>query len=354
MTVRSLRELYAGHDGKVSDKWSIYLDTYESIFAPYRELPIRMLEIGIQNGGSLEIWSKYFRNAVVFVGCDINPACGGLRFDDPRVNVVVGDANSSDAESAITSLSPEFDVIVDDGSHTSRDIVSSFAHYFGKLRDGGMYIAEDLHCSYWREFGGGLFDPGSSINFFKRLVDVTNRESWGVPGRRLDILRTAASTHGVEFGESELARVHSVEFVNSMCIIRKAPVASNLLGPRLVVGVQDSVVKRDPDAALDTRNFPSQVENRWSNLRQLPEDETEMLKGRLQEEQQRAELAEANAERLAASHISELSQLRAEHARSVERLQQALGTREQQVKAMQETLSWRVTRPLRAVRTLLK
>lgn len=54
-----------------------------------------MLEIGVQNGGSLETWSDFFQAGKLFVGCDINPKCEGLRYKDPRIKVVVGDANES-------------------------------------------------------------------------------------------------------------------------------------------------------------------------------------------------------------------------------------------------------------------
>ncbi|HEX9872458.1 MAG TPA: hypothetical protein VGC99_28455, partial [Candidatus Tectomicrobia bacterium] len=48
----TLEQLYAEHSGKVSDKWSSYLTEYGRIFADYRHKPIRLLEIGVQNGGS--------------------------------------------------------------------------------------------------------------------------------------------------------------------------------------------------------------------------------------------------------------------------------------------------------------
>ncbi|TIN50291.1 MAG: class I SAM-dependent methyltransferase, partial [Mesorhizobium sp.] len=65
----------------MSDKWSIYLSTYDHIFSEYRDRPVRILEVGVQNGGSLEIWQKYFPNAEIIVGCDVNLACGNLVFD---------------------------------------------------------------------------------------------------------------------------------------------------------------------------------------------------------------------------------------------------------------------------------
>ena len=134
-------------------------------------MPLRLLEIGIQNGGSLEIWPKFFPNAQQIVGCDIRPECARLTYRNPRISVVVGDANSDEAQAAVLAHSAIFDVIIDDGSHASSDIVRSFARYFPHLSDGGIFVVEDLHCSYWKEFDGGLFDPFSSVNFFKRLAD---------------------------------------------------------------------------------------------------------------------------------------------------------------------------------------
>ena len=73
MAKKTLKQLYGEHKGKVSDKWFSYLSEYERIFASYREMPLRLLEIGVQNGGSLEIWSKYFHKAEKLLGCDIRP-----------------------------------------------------------------------------------------------------------------------------------------------------------------------------------------------------------------------------------------------------------------------------------------
>ena len=66
--MRSLKDLYKNHSGKVSDKWSIYLNEYEDKLRKYQELPIKFFEIGILNGGSLEIFSKYFTKAELILG----------------------------------------------------------------------------------------------------------------------------------------------------------------------------------------------------------------------------------------------------------------------------------------------
>ena len=155
--MKTLLDLYKAHEGKVSDKWALYLREYDRLFAPYREQAISMLEIGIQNGGSLEIWNQYFPNAQKFVGCDINPECAKLTYADPRIAVIVGDATALETQVQVLAQSANFDLIIDDGSHTSSDIVKAFARYFPALKSGGLFVAEDLHCSYWQDYGSSLY-----------------------------------------------------------------------------------------------------------------------------------------------------------------------------------------------------
>lgn len=241
MENKKLVELYLGHQGKISDKWSLYIDEYARIFEGLRLLPIKMLEIGIQNGGSLEIWLKYFPNAVCIIGSDIDLACSKLAYSDSRIHVIIGDANSHEVAEKIFSLSQSFHIVIDDGSHKSGDIVRSFAHYFCSVMDGGLYVAEDLHCSYWSSHKGGLFDKLSSVSFFKALADIVSHEHWGLKITRAELVKEFSKAYGAEIDENVLASVHSVEFVNSMCIVRKMPVSSNVLGPRFVAGYEASV-----------------------------------------------------------------------------------------------------------------
>lgn len=237
----SLSDLYDLHQGKTSDKWASYLAAYDVIFRDFKDGNISLLEIGIQNGGSLDIYAKYFTRASHLIGCDIEPKCSLLRYDDQRIRVVVGDADSSEAQDAIFSISNKFDIIIDDGSHLQKDIIRTFARYFSQVALGGIYIIEDLHASYWAEYGGGLFHSQSSIAFFKRLVDVVNGEHWnnGVsPGL---FLRAEFSCFDVDLDDALLEQIHSVTFQNSICVIRKKAAGLNRLGPRKVVGKDDLV-----------------------------------------------------------------------------------------------------------------
>lgn len=324
MSRKTLHQLYTEHTGKVSDKWSLYLTEYDRLFNDYRDKPVCLLEIGIQNGGSLEIWSKYFSNATALIGCDINPDCSRLSYDDTRINVIVGDANAPEVIDRVHQLAPLFDIIIDDGSHLSSDIVKSFALYFPRVVEGGVFVAEDLHCSYWDEFEGGLFDPYSSISFFKRLADVINHEHWGVPKARADILRGIFSKYGCDIDVETLSQVHSVEFINSMCVVHKEPTPNNGLGHRVIAGSIELVI--DDHLKLNGESYQiapifDQANNPWSS-RTTPPDETI----------QYLELT-----------LTNLQQTVAERDEQIANLNQVVVERD----ALLSSSSWKITAPLR-------
>ena len=154
---KELKNIFLFHSGKLSDKWMFYLNEWDAIFSPYKKSKIDLLEIGIQNGGSLEVWAKYFNYANHILGCDINETCLELEYEDPRISVVVGNANSDEVKKKIFSIATDFDIIIDDGSHKSGDIITSFTKYFPKVSMNGIYLIEDLHASYWKDFEGLLY-----------------------------------------------------------------------------------------------------------------------------------------------------------------------------------------------------
>ncbi|WP_292382829.1 class I SAM-dependent methyltransferase [Mesorhizobium sp.] len=328
---KTLRELYAEHEGKVSDKWSIYLDAYDRIFAEFRNKPVRLLEIGVQNGGSLEIWRRYFQQAELVLGSDINPACGKLIFEDEKIAVVVGDVNADETERDIIARSEKFDIIIDDGSHRSSDIIRAFVRYFPRLAEGGIYVAEDLHCSYWQAYDGGLYDPFSSMSFFKRLLDVVNQEHWGLDRPRIDALAAFAERNEVTFDEASLASIYAIEFFNSLCVVRKGSSGENVLGRRIAGGrvalVEDGIV-----SANGTLNQPrDETKNPWS----LHSTTMEMEIGINRES---VKLHEAQMQALQRELL---------HTRSKEKQLHDL------LDAVYFSTSWRVTMPLRAAKRLL-
>jgi cephalosporin hydroxylase len=238
MSQRSIEAIHRTKTGKVSDKWESYLRYYDVAFLPWRDQPISLLEIGVQNGGSLETWAEYFASGASFVGCDIDPRSGALEFADERIKVVVGDVKDVETFHAIQEISSEFDIFIDDGSHQSTDIIETFVDYFPLVKPGGLYIVEDTHALYWSQWGGGLTKPLSAHALFKALTDVLNFEFWHD--------QSSIEAHLATFFPQESTPgfitegwIESIQFRNSLITLTKAAEPSHdKLGPRLTTGAQ--------------------------------------------------------------------------------------------------------------------
>lgn len=251
--MHSLSDLHQAHTGKVSDKWASYLAVYDRTFNALRERPVSLLEIGVQNGGSLEVWSRYFPAATHIVGCDIHPRCRNLRYSDPRISVVVADINSRMAKEQIADLCPAYDIVIDDGSHISDDIIRTFLIYFPMLKPGGIFVVEDTHTMYWDNYQGGVLRQTSAYGFFRHFVDLVNYEHWKSELSLATLFNTFFSKR--QTPKILLAGwVDGIEFFNSMVIIRKSAQPGHAkLGQRLIAGKEASVnaevlkFRRSPD-----------------------------------------------------------------------------------------------------------
>ncbi len=333
--MKSISQLYREHRGKLSDKWTVYLHEYDRLFAPYRDKSLTLLEIGVQNGGSLEIWGKAFPNAIRLIGCDITPDCEKLIYDDERICLVICDATTEDCQRMILSEASDFDIIIDDASHSSGDIVRSFARYFSCLNGDGLYVIEDLHCSYWQQFDGGLYHPYSSMAFFKCLADIVHHEHWGIDKSRNDLIEGFEKRWNIRFEEQCLATIHSVEFINSLCAIKKGHPQENIVGPRVIAGLAENVVHGHH--LLDgTQNVvPDQRGNEWSNRTTSVEEQSVRLAAVLAERDgQIASLTQAVAAR--DGQIAGLSQTVAERDGQLASLTQAVAERDGQLNAANE------------------
>lgn len=259
----TLEALFSRTTGKQSSKWQGYLSHYQRCLSSYRLLPISVLEIGVQAGGSLEIWAKYFRHAKLIVGCDVDQSCSALSYDDARIAVDIGDVNQAQTYQEILNRSREYEIIIDDGSHRSGDIIKSFLNLFPRLSDGGAYLVEDLHCSYWDDYGGGLYHPQSAIAFFKKIADVINRQSWGLSVDEESFFSNFDSLLHERLYPRQwdfLANIHSIEFANSLCIIRKRKPADNELGRLLMSGAQNTL-RQNPLKQQPREQHPCEQEH---------------------------------------------------------------------------------------------
>jgi Methyltransferase domain len=155
-------------------KWTHYLPAYEAEFGPLRGRPIRMLEIGVYKGGSLQLWREYFGPDATIYGIDIDPGCAQVQAEG--IEVRIGSQDDPEFLARVVAEMGGIDIVLDDGSHVGRHQRTSFETLFPLLADGGIYAVEDLHTAYWRDYGGGYRKGESFIEVIKMLID--DMHSW--------------------------------------------------------------------------------------------------------------------------------------------------------------------------------
>jgi cephalosporin hydroxylase len=169
-TCRTLADLFVLYG---TDKGS-YAPAYELLFEPRRYSVKMVIEIGVgtlipdahssmvgwaadhyKPGGSLRAWRDYFPGAMVH-GIDVQP---DTQFEEERIHTHLCDSTKKDAVKSLIDLIGfhEADFIVDDGSHSADDQISTLQNFYPLLKKGGIYIIEDV-------VGNGIHDRFGEIH----------------------------------------------------------------------------------------------------------------------------------------------------------------------------------------------
>lgn len=179
--MKSLRDIFYQLP-KFADKWDPYFDVYETWFAKFRGLSPRILEVGVQHGGSSLMWLEYFGPGTKVVGVDIDPRC--LQHTTNDTKVVIGDQESPEFwQQFFAEHTEPFDIIIDDGGHRMKQMIMTFVMASKHVNDGGVYLIEDVHTAYWNNSNifwpgpwddFGLYNSGNIMEFTKMGLDVLN------------------------------------------------------------------------------------------------------------------------------------------------------------------------------------
>lgn len=219
-------------DHRMMTKWQHYFDIYARELGHLEGRDVSFLEIGIFKGGSIPMWTGFFGAGARMTFADIDPGCAQL--GEPSSTIEIGDQTDPEFLAQLGKTHGPFDVVIDDGGHMMDQQKTSFAHLWPYLKDGGLYLVEDTHTSYWPGFGGGFRDPASFVEFAKRLVD--RMHSWYTD--QDDI-----------FPFDPIAKeLDSVRFYDSIIVLEKARAAE----PPLTVTSTDGKITRSR-RALEVR-----------------------------------------------------------------------------------------------------
>jgi demethylmacrocin O-methyltransferase len=167
-----------------------YTPVYESLMRAARRRPVRLLEVGVGGyegalgGESLRMWAGYFRRGRIYA-IDLYDKTALSR---GRVQVFQCSQVDAPKLTALAQAHGPFDFVIDDGSHENAHQIETFRILWPHVKDGGIYIVEDVQTSYWPAYGGGpLGTPGyaqSCMHWFKELADSVNLPEFLVPAPR--------------------------------------------------------------------------------------------------------------------------------------------------------------------------
>ena len=158
--------------GKYDSYYLSYATALEQFLTEKKKTgePIKLLEIGVMDGGSLEAWKKILGPNSRVYGLDLNPECRQLSCDD--YSVFIGDQSDPAVWQNLINDCGQFDIIIDDGSHIgfSQAKTIDFA-LEGAIGDQGVVLIEDTHTAYIDQFLG----DGTGVNFFDKVNDIIER-----------------------------------------------------------------------------------------------------------------------------------------------------------------------------------
>ena len=140
-----------GKKHPTSKNVSGFIELYQKYFADFKDKKINILEIGIDKKD----------------------------FSISGTEILIGDQSDHNFLKSVIDKYNNFDIIIDDGSHQSKHIITSFKYLFPYLNNNGLYVVEDLQTSYIPRYGGSrinLKKNNSSMNFIKSLSDSINYE----------------------------------------------------------------------------------------------------------------------------------------------------------------------------------
>jgi len=171
--------------------------------AQHSQIQLRpvVLELGVRDGSSLQMWRALMPKAIV-IGVDnsdqANTTVHGTDFikcdqSDPGLFEKVRDVwrRHYDADVADDFGDPFVDLLVDDASHDGQLSSLSFAHLWPLVKPGGLYVIEDWYVGgpEWPSYDRSMLDlaeqlvslalddqgPALSIEYRYGLIAVRKR-----------------------------------------------------------------------------------------------------------------------------------------------------------------------------------
>jgi len=154
--------------GKGMWKWDNTLDAYQRHLGPLSGQKLALAEVGVQSGGSIDMWKAVLGPNMHYYGIDINSAC--TQFADANATIMIGDQTDMRMwDSFYSTVVPKLDVLIDDGGHSPEQMGMTFWRAFEHINPGGFIVTEDIFNEghVWSY----LFNVAKCVGWWQRQVE---------------------------------------------------------------------------------------------------------------------------------------------------------------------------------------
>ncbi len=119
-----------------------YSKIYEKYFEKIKEDKLNVLELGSFYGNAAGAFFYYFKNSKIYSG-DVFPDL--FRYKSLRLkNFYINTSSEKSINNTLVKATDNFDIIIEDASHTLPDQIISLFLLFKKLMPNGVFVCEEL------------------------------------------------------------------------------------------------------------------------------------------------------------------------------------------------------------------
>jgi hypothetical protein len=252
-------------------RWTHYFAVYEALLEPLRhKAGATVVEIGVQCGGSAQIWAEWLGPEVTIVVVDVDESSGMFQ-DWPNIVFLLGDQEDPGFwRDRLFPLTGPIDALIDDGAHSYLGQAMTVREALPWVKPGGFLAIEDTHSSYFAPSNVCLMTldarvmhlaatlgpkggpspvlteacsdvvPWTFMDEMRSLVDVLHAWWFDASGSVEEAMRRAQRFRRALFSPEWYRwftrSVRSIEFHDSIVVVRRWPASGTREAPRSAWG----------------------------------------------------------------------------------------------------------------------
>jgi len=126
-----------------SSKSEEYIELYSTIEGLLHDKKVNcIVEFGTASGSSARALSDKYPSSTIYT-IDINESCQLIFQNHPKIVPITADQSNIKSLTEIANIIPSIDLVIDDGSHMSSDILKTLQIFSLKLKSDSIYVIED-------------------------------------------------------------------------------------------------------------------------------------------------------------------------------------------------------------------